>query len=128
MKMHALLVAIPTLTQADRDTLLQKMTEQKKRSGGDEAWRAREDRLHSATDRELAKQGLFQELLDALVAVAQACSKAGITGPEVEPLLNTARAILGSTVLPEKDVQWLNEPVCLMWQERRPNQPEPLTV
>jgi hypothetical protein len=128
MKLHALLVAIPTLTRGDRDLLLQKLALQKKEMGSDEAWWAKEARLHSTADRGLAKEGRFQELLDALTAAAQACVRAGIIGREVEAVLNTVRAILGSTVLQEKDVQWLNQPFCLMWQERRPNQPEPLAV
>jgi hypothetical protein len=116
------------MTEQDRAVLVIKTKEHVRAAGGREPWRAIESRLHGVIDGSYAKQGRLPELLDALSAVARACTKAGINGVETEPILNTAWAILGWGTLQEKDAYWLNAPFCEMWLERRPGQPEPLAV
>jgi hypothetical protein len=84
--------------------------------------------VHTELDRTVAKQRHFQQYIDALNTVARSCTKAGITGSESEPILNSARAILGLGRIRDEDANWLNAPFCEMWLERRPDQPEPLAV
>lgn len=127
-KLHALLTAIPTLTSDDLAVLVEKLELQHQAVGGTEVWRATETRVHTELDRTMSKQRHFQQFLDALNAVARACTKARIMGPEAEPILNTARAICGLGRIRDEDVSWLNAPFCEMWLERHPNQPEPLAV
>jgi hypothetical protein len=127
-KLHALLTAIPTLTTDDLAVLVEKVELQQEAVGGKASWRATEARVHTELDRTVAKQRHFQQYIDALNTVARSCTKAGITGSESEPILNSARAILGLGRIRDEDANWLNAPFCEMWLERRPDQPEPLAV